>query len=361
MARLRRRYRPREPRRSSDRPAFGHRINDLFYQTPRHDRTTRIPYTVLTCQQCNSEFEGWHNAKYCSDECSQEAYETEQVCEECGEVFGAIKDRRYCSVECHAQAQRERVEKTCLECGGEFQVRPTNEDRQYCSWRCAGDALKDRIRIECETCGTEVELPKSREGARFCSDQCRADAQKAERLTLTCEHCEEPFVVVPSRSYRKYCCIECQGEAERDRIYKACKICGDEFYTTPCRSERECCSDECATEAQRVTPKDLAGYRHRAVVEGDDIRETIPQMMSQQSAECVYCGRDLEDTEYHVDHKTPLSRGGEHTHENTHLTCAECNHRKYTRTHSEFIKYRKQDDLYVHHLATENVPNIGPK
>ena len=43
-----------------------------------------------------------------------------------------------------------------------------------------------------------------------------------------------------------------------------------------------------------------------------------------QRGRCWWCGESLDD-EYHIDHRIPLSRGGNNTAENICLTCAECN------------------------------------
>lgn len=48
---------------------------------------------------------------------------------------------------------------------------------------------------------------------------------------------------------------------------------------------------------------------------------------------CTYCGAPGE----HDDHLLPLARGGTDHWWNLHRTCPPCNHRKYTRTHEEFL------------------------
>jgi 5-methylcytosine-specific restriction endonuclease McrA len=60
----------------------------------------------------------------------------------------------------------------------------------------------------------------------------------------------------------------------------------------------------------------------------------------QQKGMCYYCGVSLE-VGYHVDHKVPLSRGGTHARINLALACPLCNHRKWTRTETEFRAWRE--------------------
>lgn len=49
---------------------------------------------------------------------------------------------------------------------------------------------------------------------------------------------------------------------------------------------------------------------------------------------CWYCGTSMQ--EWHVDHKTPLARGGSNGPENLCLACAKCNLKKHAKTPDEF-------------------------
>jgi 5-methylcytosine-specific restriction endonuclease McrA len=40
---------------------------------------------------------------------------------------------------------------------------------------------------------------------------------------------------------------------------------------------------------------------------------------------CQYCGRSAPEVELHVDHRTPVSRGGSDVVENLTTACVECN------------------------------------
>lgn len=52
---------------------------------------------------------------------------------------------------------------------------------------------------------------------------------------------------------------------------------------------------------------------------------------------CTYCGSLGE----HDDHKLPLARGGTDHWWNLHRTCKDCNFRKHTKTHEEFLASRQ--------------------
>ena len=53
---------------------------------------------------------------------------------------------------------------------------------------------------------------------------------------------------------------------------------------------------------------------------------------------CYYCGASLKDAGQHLEHMTPLSRGGAHALENLVLSCQDCNLRKGTKTAKEFAR-----------------------
>lgn len=57
---------------------------------------------------------------------------------------------------------------------------------------------------------------------------------------------------------------------------------------------------------------------------------TIPRLMHAQRGKCAYCHCDIRN-KYHVDHITPLAKGGRHEAANVQLLCGPCNLRKSAR------------------------------
>ena len=55
-----------------------------------------------------------------------------------------------------------------------------------------------------------------------------------------------------------------------------------------------------------------------------------------QNGRCMYCGRKMGLAYLHVDHKTPVSRGGTNRLSNLHLLCSACNTRKGNMSDGEF-------------------------
>ena len=61
-------------------------------------------------------------------------------------------------------------------------------------------------------------------------------------------------------------------------------------------------------------------------------------MFAAQSSKCMYCGRKLGLRYLHVDHKTPVKRGGTDRVSNLQLLCQPCNSRKSDMKNGEFRK-----------------------
>ena len=70
-------------------------------------------------------------------------------------------------------------------------------------------------------------------------------------------------------------------------------------------------------------------------------KERIPLNLRKRIIErdglyCVYCDDDLSNSEIHMDHVIPESKGGETTYNNLQVTCRKCNLAKGTLSESEF-------------------------
>ena len=79
------------------------------------------------------------------------------------------------------------------------------------------------------------------------------------------------------------------------------------------------------------------------------------RMMQEQDFRCFYCSVELQyipkDTDDKnrsrswatLDHKIPISKGGEHTLKNCVIACRSCNFSKGTKTDTEFMAVRHGD------------------
>ncbi len=61
----------------------------------------------------------------------------------------------------------------------------------------------------------------------------------------------------------------------------------------------------------------------------------LEYMFVDQSGLCYYCTKPLRK-EWHLDHKTPFSRGGQNTLENVCAACPPCNRMKMSMTEDEY-------------------------
>lgn len=72
--------------------------------------------------------------------------------------------------------------------------------------------------------------------------------------------------------------------------------------------------------------------------EGSHSKADILSLFEAQGGMCSYCRRDVFNS-YHVDHKTPIARGGSNWPSNLQITCSECNLQKGVKTHEEFVAF----------------------
>ena len=66
-------------------------------------------------------------------------------------------------------------------------------------------------------------------------------------------------------------------------------------------------------------------------------RYEIGAMLCEQEWLCPYCLKILDDT-YHIEHKTPVSRGGTNNPDNLQFVCRKCNLTKQRKTHEEYLQ-----------------------
>ena len=68
---------------------------------------------------------------------------------------------------------------------------------------------------------------------------------------------------------------------------------------------------------------------------------TKDELYKKQKGKCMYCGIKLTIRYFHLDHKTPVSRGGGDNPGNLQLLCGPCNGRKGDMTDGEFRRKYK--------------------
>ena len=62
---------------------------------------------------------------------------------------------------------------------------------------------------------------------------------------------------------------------------------------------------------------------------------------------CFYC-KDKLGMDFHIDHKVPIAKGGNHALENLALACMPCNQEKHAKDIHEYRTWRAMRGLKVH-------------
>jgi len=213
----------------------------------------------------------------------------EIICETCGKHFSInpyrikIGEGKFCSRKC-VRVQRHEIVKTCLTCGKEFFVVPSQDRRKYCSYDCAYKYRKGeknprwvkKITINCQTCGNQFEVIPSRikkAEVKFCSTKCAGEANKLyppekrpnwqggiSKIIKLCQTCNKQFEASTynvNKGFGSFCSRSCVGKTRtgnknsnwndgssfkpycpkfnerlkeriRERDNRTCQLCGEE-------------------------------------------------------------------------------------------------------------------------------------
>lgn len=73
--------------------------------------------------------------------------------------------------------------------------------------------------------------------------------------------------------------------------------------------------------------------------QGNYKKEDFLSLFNEGDQDCYLCGCSISQFDFHIEHKTPLSRGGSNEIDNIGISCMTCNVRKGNRTEEEFREY----------------------
>lgn len=78
--------------------------------------------------------------------------------------------------------------------------------------------------------------------------------------------------------------------------------------------------------------------KEKEAADGTINKESLKNLAEMQNSQCYYCKTtiDIQSPLTHLDHLTPLSKGGLHSITNVTWTCAACNLKKNNKTEEEF-------------------------
>lgn len=157
---------------------------------------------------------------------------------------------------------------------------------------------------------------------------------------------------MPIGSMATYCCEECRPSAYKAKSTSelTCCECGTAYYYEKGASSLTRCGS-CHAEHKRQIKREASRYgktlnargRHYTAESGAAYEPLNPMIIFERDGwECYLCGEDLlydggQGSPLYptVDHMTPLSRGGDHTYENTRACCHACNSKKGAMTLEE--------------------------
>lgn len=258
--------------------------------------------------------------------------------------------------------RREKVEKTCLHCGGDF-----IGTSKFCSRSCQAfsqHGTKMNL-LTCEICKKQFwRRSRGNDSLRCCSRECGFKLQTIEHSSTslfawkgwkrsisegafsaivswkTCDICGCDFF---NSGLKKRCSDKCERHAQyramkyepRKWNVSKCIHCGCEF-----RGSGKQCKD-CADEAARL----IKNARSRSRMELENADRTLRwRIFRRDELICWICGikcdkpqKGWNPRQATLDHLTPLSRGGLHIEENLACCCHQCNSNKGSMTKEEVM------------------------
>ena len=158
--------------------------------------------------------------------------------------------------------------------------------------------------VECKACGCDFAGRDRRR--RYCGASCRASMkERAPLLGRPCQWCGVPFTA-------------------RGRVARYCgEKCGSKGLAMQWWAGKQKRRARLANAVRDGhTPADLSVY-----------------WLERGFIACVLQGPDCDVVYEHMDHLTPLSRGGSHALENLAPACGRCNMQKATKTYDEWLVF----------------------
>lgn len=302
------------------------------------------------CERCALDFQPRHagergrKQRFCGNACKF-AWQKEsgparyppavRKCETCGKTFRLFpnelkKGRRYCSAACKQYKAAPPITSACPTCGKVFTSRPC-QPRKYCSNPCKFENQRTRP-------------PKyDRVGGRRCSK---------------CGEWKPPSKFGPDRR-------------TKDGLHPRCRSCVKDALEKGMIRWRAARSEKAETNRRRARDwaraarqKDPEKFRRR----DKEYRARHPERIqvikarrrtaagacspSQWLAKCEFwgwrcylCGAPLERKAVHMEHRTPVARGGSNWPANLAPACAPCNAAKSYKTEREYRELLKQAEV----------------
>ena len=154
--------------------------------------------------------------------------------------------------------------------------------------------------------------------------------------------CSKCGALLTSGKFGRRVCDVCNSKLEKEKL----KFLGHYFTDGDAITSRAN-----AKKWKRANPEKVREYGlmnthvRRARIKGNGGSFTLKEINKlyiEQDNNCYYCGKPFFNNtlvkDCHIDHKTPISRGGSNGIENIVLSCSSCNQHKSNKTEEEFKK-----------------------
>jgi 5-methylcytosine-specific restriction endonuclease McrA len=164
---------------------------------------------------------------------------------------------------------------------------------------------------------------------------------KKATLNGVCLSCEGNIDLKKAANSGPKVCADCGRTLPRSEFHSrnsACKAC-QVTRTRNRRAKNRKAYNASARRWTRGNPDKVRDRRHRRRLReyeaaADSQKINWQEILAEGSYACAYCG--VSNTELHMDHVLPLSRGGKHESGNIVPACKSCNSQKNTRTPDEW-------------------------
>lgn len=161
-------------------------------------------------------------------------------------------------------------------------------------------------------------------------------AENPRRRERVCSNCHKPCMypevkIICGIAY----CLTCFDQL----YYRSCTLCDSTFRVFNNYVGVAVCP-VCVQSNGRLLIEALKDRVYKANLRQDQVNrlklsDVLNQYLS-QNGRCYYCAADLQVTDFHLEHKHPLSRGGTNTSDNVVFACPSCNLSKGAKTPDEW-------------------------
>lgn|GEM_PF-833463 len=291
----------------------------------------------LKCGHCKVAFLSNVERGFCSKRCYCKDYNKtglrDFVCAQCHCTFSSERKRTYCGKACLEAVLVLRTEANRIKNGTNTFAGAIEARRQ-----------RSKFNFNCEHCGKAFHrVPgghniENGSRTRWCSMRCKMDATVKRRednrvqpfskyFARFCAECEKPFAALAEKVL---ICKECKRR--RTLVIRApCEQCGGPITGRG----KKFCSKKC----YRLSPNFIDGRASARKAgklkrRGAVVTNFNPIVVLERDGwRCQICGvstpKSRRGTNHHnapeIDHVRPISRGGEHSMENTQCACRACN------------------------------------